>query len=323
MLGHILYRSGWPFAALPPAMGDAMSYQGAWTPTLARLVRRDTGTEVPLSGDLVRLGRGTQNQVIINDPRASTNHALIQRIGDGYWLEDQGSANGTLINGQRLMQRTLLRHGDEIQIGQSRFQFLAVPAQAAAPAPYAPPPPPSAFAPPASFAPPVFSPAPPPPPSFAPPPPPPAFGAPPVAGGHPGPSLGHDAIGAFAPPPGVPLPPLGGAAGVAPPIAPVAAIARRVLLRVTAGPAMGRSYVVGEQGAILGRAAENVVAIPDDRLSRRHAQITFNPSGYWLNDLGSTNGTYVRGLRLTAPQLLRSGDEIALGETRIAITLEM
>jgi pSer/pThr/pTyr-binding forkhead associated (FHA) protein len=103
----------------------------------------------------------------------------------------------------------------------------------------------------------------------------------------------------------------------------MAAVARRVLLRVTAGPALGRSYVVGEQGAILGRAAENAVAIPDDRLSRRHAQITFNPNGFWLNDLGSTNGTYIRGLRLAAPQLLRSGDEIALGETRIAVTLEM
>jgi pSer/pThr/pTyr-binding forkhead associated (FHA) protein len=57
---------------------------------------------------------------------------------------------------------------------------------------------------------------------------------------------------------------------------------------------------------------------PEAKVSRRHARITFSEGNYWLEDLGSTNGTFVnRGKRLPkgTRQPLRDGDEIIVGKT--------
>jgi hypothetical protein len=59
----------------------------------------------------------------------------------------------------------------------------------------------------------------------------------------------------------------------------------------------------------------NDVVIGDAEVSRQHARVTRTPGGYVLEDLGSTNGTFVNGERLTTPRVLNPGDLIALGET--------
>ncbi len=87
------------------------------------LVRAGSGAELVLDADLVSLGRSHENQVVVADPRASRRHALIQREGDRFWLEDLGSTNGTYHNGARVRERTPLQDGDRIRIGASEFTF--------------------------------------------------------------------------------------------------------------------------------------------------------------------------------------------------------
>lgn len=66
----------------------------------------------------------------------------------------------------------------------------------------------------------------------------------------------------------------------------------------------------------LGRAPENDVILGDDGYaSSRHARIEPRRDGVWVADLGSTNGTYVNGIRLTVPRRLAPGDVIRVGNT--------
>jgi pSer/pThr/pTyr-binding forkhead associated (FHA) protein len=66
----------------------------------------------------------------------------------------------------------------------------------------------------------------------------------------------------------------------------------------------------------IGRAAENDLALDADEFaSVEHARIEPRRDGVWLEDLGSTNGTFVNGVKLTQPRKLSSGDVIRVGET--------
>ena len=82
----------------------------------------------------------------------------------------------------------------------------------------------------------------------------------------------------------------------------------------------GRAVVIDINQAelTLGRAAEVDITLNDGLVSKRHARITVDAHGVWLSDLGSTNGTLVDGIRLTAhqPVHLQDGMRIELGDTR-------
>ncbi len=66
----------------------------------------------------------------------------------------------------------------------------------------------------------------------------------------------------------------------------------------------------------LGRAAGNDVSLEDDEYaSTRHARIEPRHDGVWVDDIGSTNGTFVNGIRATRPRRLAPGDVIRIGET--------
>jgi len=62
----------------------------------------------------------------------------------------------------------------------------------------------------------------------------------------------------------------------------------------------------------LGRSPQCDVFIPDRRASRRHAEIAWDGEACILRDLASANGTFLNGRRITAPETLRDGDEIAV-----------
>ena len=67
------------------------------------------------------------------------------------------------------------------------------------------------------------------------------------------------------------------------------------------------------QRVCLGRAPENDIVLDDPMISRAHAQIEWNGSGFLISDLGSINGTFVNSARLfSTPRQLRDGDEISL-----------
>ncbi|MDF1659313.1 MAG: adenylate/guanylate cyclase domain-containing protein [Verrucomicrobiales bacterium] len=66
--------------------------------------------------------------------------------------------------------------------------------------------------------------------------------------------------------------------------------------------------------SIIGRSAECQIAIPDPRVSRRHAMVRKQDGGFYLFDLGSFNGSYLNGSRVTAAKQLKNGDIISLAE---------
>jgi len=66
---------------------------------------------------------------------------------------------------------------------------------------------------------------------------------------------------------------------------------------------------------VLGRSSEADVVLDDPYASEFHMRLVAQDSGIMLHDLGSTNGTYVNGRRVTAPTQLRRGDTIQVGKT--------
>jgi hypothetical protein len=66
------------------------------------------------------LGRGTDCDIVLNEPQLSRQHALIENTGRGIFLRDLGSSNGTLVNGV-LTRDAVLKLGDQIAFEQNRF----------------------------------------------------------------------------------------------------------------------------------------------------------------------------------------------------------
>lgn len=73
-------------------------------------------------------------------------------------------------------------------------------------------------------------------------------------------------------------------------------------------------FPIGEQGVIIGRRRINEVYIPDTNVSRTHASIEFSDGNHFITDLGSTNGTFVNGARVSRAKL-NDGDLIKVGAT--------
>jgi len=85
-------------------------------------------------------------------------------------------------------------------------------------------------------------------------------------------------------------------------------------LTMRTGPNPGTVYALEGDLIAIGRDASNDISVNDAEVSRRHARLTFQGGKFVLEDLGSTNGTYVNGQRLTGPRVLKSGEVISLGE---------
>jgi len=77
----------------------------------------------PLGRLRITIGRSARNDVCIPDPFASRVHAEVRREGDAYVLQDLGSANGTLYNGDRVESALALAPGGRIQIGETEIVF--------------------------------------------------------------------------------------------------------------------------------------------------------------------------------------------------------
>jgi Inner membrane component of T3SS, cytoplasmic domain len=81
------------------------------------------GAVVALGDGELTLGRGWDNDLVLPDVSVSRRHALLRRAGAEVLLVDQGSGNGTRVNG-RMVERVRLRNGDEISLGDSVVQFV-------------------------------------------------------------------------------------------------------------------------------------------------------------------------------------------------------
>jgi len=80
------------------------------------------------------------------------------------------------------------------------------------------------------------------------------------------------------------------------------------------GPTVGEKYPLDAQEVSIGRDAVNSIAINDAEVSRRHARLELRGSAYVIQDLGSTNGTFINGTRISGMQVLNPGDTVAFGE---------
>ena len=78
----------------------------------------------------------------------------------------------------------------------------------------------------------------------------------------------------------------------------------------------GEEHALDSAPITVGRGAQNDLGLgPDEFASARHARFEPRQDGVWLHDLGSSNGTFVNGSRLTRPRKLAPGDLIRIGET--------
>ncbi|HUJ24712.1 MAG TPA: FHA domain-containing protein [Myxococcales bacterium] len=81
------------------------------------------GSEFKLSEQLTTVGRGSDNVVVIPDISVSRQHVRLEKQGEGWVVHDQGSGNGTRVNG-RQVEKLALKHGDEIEMGDTKVQFV-------------------------------------------------------------------------------------------------------------------------------------------------------------------------------------------------------
>lgn len=81
-----------------------------------------------------------------------------------------------------------------------------------------------------------------------------------------------------------------------------------------AGPNVGKVYPLDGAELIIGRDTSNAVSINDAEVSRKHAKLELRGTAYLIHDLGSTNGTFVNGMRIAGAQVLNPGDTVSFGE---------
>ena len=87
------------------------------------------------------------------------------------------------------------------------------------------------------------------------------------------------------------------------------------------GPNPGEVFSLTKNEIYIGRDVNNDIVVSDQEVSRKHARLVMQAGGYVLEDLGSTNGTYVNGQRLMGPHVLRTGETVMLGEN-VSLVLE-
>jgi pSer/pThr/pTyr-binding forkhead associated (FHA) protein len=85
------------------------------------------------------------------------------------------------------------------------------------------------------------------------------------------------------------------------------------ILTVRRGPGLGRSFRIDAPAITIGRQEQCDFQVNDRWVSRQHARITWGGAGYLIEDLGTVNGTYVNGERISRPRALKSGDLLQLG----------
>lgn len=99
---------------------------------------------------------------------------------------------------------------------------------------------------------------------------------------------------------------------------------RFLSLQVSDGPSGGQWSEVGIHETIrVGRSAECTLRVFDPRMSRRHFEAFFAHDEWWLNDLGSCNGTLVNDQKICEPVKLQGGEVVLAGDTQFQVTIKL
>jgi ABC transport system ATP-binding/permease protein len=249
------------------------------------LVVRTQGSDRSLeAGPSYTIGRNPESDIVVDEARVSWRHAVLRLEGTTWLLEDVGSTNGTFVGAQRV-QRVEITNDCVLRLGhpedgQRLWCSVAAPARPAA----APPPanPPTAIAQPGAAA---------------------AAAAPPYQPPAAAPQYQPPPASPYQPPAGRPVPAAGGAGDYG-------------------RAAAGGSSIMRQPSAIMrlptrvlriGRANDNEVVVSDLSVSRYHAELRRSSrGGYEIVDLGSHNGTFVNGQRVTSAPVTEA-DLIGIG----------
>ncbi len=251
---------------------------------------RNEGKEWAIDAQVTRIGRDERAEIpLFVDPNLPGLAAVIHKQGGQYVLQDPGSPIGVGLNGLRVTSAAL-NPGDKIQVGNLTLEFLMKAGAARRSAE--------------------------------------ARSKGTAVGGFAGPAGGGAPIGA-APMQGIgqptmAVPQMPQAAqpiqtGTQTVMAPggVQAQSGPGSLAAISGQLTGSRFSLG-QPLEIGREASGIALTGDAQASRRHALISAGPQGLQLQDLGSTNGTFVNGARVTTT-LLRQGDMIRIGSSEFRV----
>ena len=254
--------------------------------TGGRVVSLVDGKEYTVPDGGIVFGRDAVSDVVVAQNEVSRKHAEVMPVENGYVLRDL-SANGVFVNGVRVDRTQLLARADVIRIGTEEFRFYA---------------------------------------DIAP--------APSVDAQLPAPDRSR-----IAPvdPPSAPTPPMAAPAALAAESAGSRGPARAAALSATMeftqlgdarpvlaslqvineGPSKGHIYTVHVPLAHVGRGAHNDVVIADESVSDTHAKLQRRDDGWYLVDVGSTNGTYVGGQRIAAERRLEGAPDVRFGGVKM------
>ena len=259
------------------AGGTTPAPDKATAATGGRLVSLVDGREYPVGPGGVTIGRDASCEIVVPSTEVSRRHANISPSSTGYIITDL-STNGVLVNGERVPKTRTLGRGDMIRIGGEEFRFHADPL----PRPGTPEPAPARSHMNATIAHPVARVAPAPEPATAEP-------------VHPA-AVAEAAAGAAA------------GQGVA---RTRTAIATLEILNE--GVLKGKRFDIFAALTHVGRGPHNDIIVTDDSVSDSHAKIQKRETGWYVVDMGSTNGTYVGGRRITGERQLIGSPDIRFG----------
>ena len=93
----------------------------------------------------------------------------------------------------------------------------------------------------------------------------------------------------------------------------------RASLVVRQGTRAGTVFPLTTDSVVLGREEGADISLRDPEVSRQHARVSWQAGTYVLEDLGSTNGTFLNGMQITGQRPLRPGDSIGLGQTILVL----
>ncbi len=96
---------------------------------IGRLAVLESPENEPQAGSMIALGpinsigRNVNNTIYVEDDFASSTHAMLTFRGRSWFVEDQGSTNGTYVNGHRIDRPVALSFGDELTVGRVRMRL--------------------------------------------------------------------------------------------------------------------------------------------------------------------------------------------------------
>jgi hypothetical protein len=109
-----------PAAAAATGLGRAATARRAVVLVVQRSPSLEEGVEFQINSAPLTLGRGGQNDLVLaGDDFASARHARIEVRGDGVWVQDLDSTNGTFVNGSRVPGAQRLDAGDVLRVGET------------------------------------------------------------------------------------------------------------------------------------------------------------------------------------------------------------